>query len=130
MLHEPNGRLFLWNTQSGLSKSSINASALLKDSTTIRAISNTMIKLGVNDTGTIDAEAVEELVQSLLNMRIGSRFKHLDRYRVQVFLGGLAILHAIFELLDVRDLKPARGAIREGVLLEMHQQALTTAKAA
>lgn len=96
----------------------------------IRAISNTMIKLGVNDTGTIDAEAVEELVQSLLNIRIGSRFKHLDRYRVQVFLGGLAILHAIFELLDVRDLKPARGAIREGVLLEMHQQALTTAKAA
>ena len=89
-----------------------------------------MIRLGVNDTGTIDAEAVEELVRYLLSIRIGSHFKHLDRYRVQVFLGGLAILHALFELLDVRDLKPARGAIREGVLLELHQQAMTTAKAA
>ena len=96
----------------------------------IRAISNTMIELGINDTGIINAEAVEGLVQSLLNIRIGSHFKHLDRYRVQVFLGGLAILHALFELLDVRDLKPARGAMREGVLLELHQQALTTAKAA
>lgn len=96
----------------------------------IRAISNTMVKLGINDTGIINAEAVEELVQRLLNIRIGSHFRHLDRYRVRVFLGGLAILHALFELLDVRDLKPARGAMREGVLLELHQQAISTAKAA
>lgn len=96
----------------------------------IRAISNTLIKLGVNDDGTIDPAAVEQLVQNLLNIRIHSHFEHLDRYRVQVFLGGLAILHALFELLDVEDLRPARGAIREGVLLELHQQAADTAKAA
>ena len=96
----------------------------------IRAISNTMIELGVNDTGIIHAQAVQDLVRSLLNIHIGSHFKHLDRYRVQVFLGGLAILHALFELLDVQDLKPAKGAIREGVLLELPQQAIATAKAA
>ena len=96
----------------------------------IRAISNTLIKLGISKAGTINAEAVEELVQSLLDVHICSHFKHLDHYRVQVFLGGLAILHALFELLDVKDLKPARGALREGVLLELHQQTLTTAKAA
>lgn len=96
----------------------------------IRAISNTLTTLGINDTGIIDPEAVEELVQNLLNIHIQSHFKHLDRYRVRVFLGGLAILHALFELLDVKDLRPAQGAIREGVLLELHQQAINTAKAA
>ena len=96
----------------------------------IRAISATLIELGINNTGIINAEAVEQLVQNLLNIHIHSHFKHLDRYRVQVFLGGLAILHALFELLDVRDLMPAQGAIREGVLLELHQQAHPTAKAA
>ncbi len=93
----------------------------------IRAISHTMIELGVNDTGTIDAEAVERLVESLLNIHIGSRFQHLDRYRVRVFLGGLAILHALFELLDIDSLKPAKGALREGVLLELHQRAAAPA---
>ena len=89
----------------------------------IRAVSNTLIEFGINEAGTIDAEAVEELVQILLNVHIRSHFKHLDRYRIQVFLGGLAILHALFELLEIKDLKPAQGSLREGVLLELRHQA-------
>lgn len=95
----------------------------------IRAISNTLVELNLSD-GLIEAEAIEELVRVLLNARIRSRLKHLDRYRVQVFLGGLAILHALFELLEVRRLRPAGGAIREGVLLELHHRQAATRKAA
>ncbi len=87
----------------------------------IRAISNTLVALDISD-GLIHADAIDTLVNSLLNEHIRSHLKHLDRYRVQVFLGGLAILHALFELLEVKQLRPAGGAIREGVLLEMHQQ--------
>jgi len=94
----------------------------------IRAISNTLRKLGFTD-GTIDAEAIDQLVAVLIDKRVCARLTHLDNYRVQVFLGGLAILHALFELLEVKRLKPACGSIREGVLLEMHQMT-TKAKAA
>ncbi len=94
----------------------------------IRAISNTLIKLGYTD-GTIDAEAIDRLVAVLVDKRVCARLTHLDHYRVEVFLGGLAILHALFELLEVKRLKPANGSIREGVLLEMHEMT-TSAKAA
>ena len=87
---------------------------------TIRAISNTLVKLGYTD-GTIDAEAIDRLVAILTDRRVYPRLTHLDHYRAEVFLGGLAILHALFELLEVKHLKPANGSIREGVLLQMHQ---------
>ena len=88
----------------------------------IRAVSNTLAEHGVSD-GAIDPAAVERLVRLLLGAKLGHRLRHLDRYRTQVFLGGLAVMHAVFQLLEVRRLEPARGAIREGVLLELHQQA-------
>ena len=88
----------------------------------IRAVSNTLAEHGISD-GAIDPEAVERLVRLLLGAKLGHRLRHLDRYRTQVFLGGLAVMHTVFQLLEVQRLEPARGAIREGVLLELHQQA-------
>ena len=88
----------------------------------IRAISNTLAQHGISD-GVIDPDAVERLVRLLLGAKLGHRLRHLDRYRTRVFLGGLAVLHTVFRLLEARRLQPARGAVREGVLLELHQQA-------
>ena len=92
----------------------------------IRAISNTLVEHDISD-GTIDAESVELLVELLLDVKPHAHLRHLDRYRTQVFLGGLAILHTLFALLDIRKLTVSRGAIREGVLLELHRQAQTGA---
>ena len=88
----------------------------------VRAISNTLVQHGIGD-GAIDPDAVERLVRLLLGAKLGPRLRHLDRYRTRVFLGGLAVMHTVFQLLEVRRLEPARGAIREGVLLELHQRA-------
>lgn len=88
----------------------------------IRAVSNTLVQHGIGD-GAIDPDAVERLVRLLLGAKLEPRLRHLDRYRTRVFLGGLAVMHTVFQLLEVRRLEPARGAIREGVLLELHQRA-------
>lgn len=88
----------------------------------IRAVSNTLVQHGIGD-GAIDPDAVERLVRRLLGAKLEPRLRHLDRYRTRVFLGGLAVMHTVFQLLEVRRLEPARGAIREGVLLELHQRA-------
>ena len=50
--------------------------------------------------------------------------------RRAVLPGGLVLLHTLFTHLGIETLQPARGALRHGVILELHERLATDARAA
>ncbi|MET0533074.1 MAG: exopolyphosphatase [Steroidobacter sp.] len=87
---------------------------------TIRAASD-ILRARSNGDGLITPTAVEALIEQLL--RIGDlsklRLPGLTEERLPVFPGGLAILAEILAVLDIKAMKAAEGALREGLLYDM-----------
>lgn len=87
---------------------------------TIRAVEAVARELGVA-TGGLTADALTELKERVLAQR------HVDRLvlpglateRAPVFAGGLAIVIALFDVLEITTMEVAKGALREGVLRDL-----------
>ncbi|MEQ5184013.1 exopolyphosphatase [Providencia rettgeri] len=87
---------------------------------TIKAVHAVIVEMGDRD-GIITRERLEKIKQVALKYKT---FKSLEipglsSDRKQVFVPGLAILIAVFDSLDIKELRLSDGALREGVLYEM-----------
>ena len=87
---------------------------------TIRSVSD-ILRARANGDGVITPTAVESLMDQLL--RAGElsklRLPGLTEERLPVFPGGLAILAEILAVLDIKSMKVADGALREGLLYDL-----------
>ena len=87
---------------------------------TIRSVSDVLRSRGTSD-GMITPAAVESLIEQAI--RAGSvermRLTGLSQERTPVFAGGLAILAEILGILDIKQMRAADGALREGLLYDM-----------
>lgn len=87
---------------------------------TIRTVSDIVRARHAGD-GTLTPQAVEELVE--LAIRTGStsklKLEGLSEERAPVFPGGIAILAEVMSMLDIRSLRVADGALREGLLYDL-----------
>jgi len=92
----------------------------LGSSGTIRAVSNVMEELGWTR-GDITHRDLCRLAELLMQRRHHRRYElpGLKAERAPVFAGGVAVLQAVFEALDLESMEVAPGALREGVLLDL-----------
>jgi exopolyphosphatase / guanosine-5'-triphosphate,3'-diphosphate pyrophosphatase len=87
---------------------------------TIRAVGD-VLRARNNTDATINAGSVESLIEHTI--RAGSlsklRLPGLTDDRVPVFVGGLAILAEILNVLEIKSMRVADGALREGLLYDL-----------
>lgn len=87
---------------------------------TVGAVSEILRASGWSD-GVISAEGLQKLRHALLDAgeirRI--RLPGLKPDRQEVLAGGVAVLSAVFETLGIDEMRPARGALRIGVLYDL-----------
>jgi exopolyphosphatase/guanosine-5'-triphosphate,3'-diphosphate pyrophosphatase len=87
---------------------------------TVGAVSEIMRAQGWSD-GTINGEGLLKLRHALLDAgeirRI--RLAGLKPDRQEVLAGGVAVLSAVFDTLGIDEMRPARGALRVGVLYDL-----------
>lgn len=87
---------------------------------TIRSVSDVLRARSPGD-GVITPAAVESLIEHVI--RAGNiermRLPGLSQERVPVFAGGLAILAEILSILEIKHMRAADGALREGLLYDM-----------
>jgi exopolyphosphatase/guanosine-5'-triphosphate,3'-diphosphate pyrophosphatase len=97
----------------------------LGSSGTIRSIASILLEAGWSR-GIIDIDGLVWLrlqLQDFKNVK-NIRMPGLRSDRESILPGGLAILTALFELLEIKKLSISRGAIREGVLFELIEEFL------
>lgn len=95
----------------------------LGSSGTVGALSDVLQANGLTD-GRITPQALAHLIE--LAIEAG----HIDRLslagmkddRRPVFAGGLAILYTLMALLHIDVLQPAKGALRQGVIVDLHDR--------
>jgi exopolyphosphatase / guanosine-5'-triphosphate,3'-diphosphate pyrophosphatase len=87
---------------------------------TIRAVGD-VIRARNNGDGAITPVAVESLIDHALRAGDVSKLRlpGLSEERLPVFVGGLAILVEILEAFDIKSMRVADGALREGLLYDM-----------
>ncbi|MHB8252268.1 MAG: Ppx/GppA phosphatase family protein [Acidiferrobacter sp.] len=92
----------------------------LGSSGTIRAVESVVRELGLAPQG-LTLAILYELKERVLRQRRADRLvlPGLATERAPVFVGGLAILIALFEALDIDAVEVARGALREGILQDL-----------
>jgi exopolyphosphatase/guanosine-5'-triphosphate,3'-diphosphate pyrophosphatase len=87
---------------------------------TLRAIGELMVKRG-DANGLITREGLEWMLQECLRAgEIGKlRFPGMAAERQEVIAGGLAIIVAVFDMLEIDAMRVADGALREGLLYDL-----------
>ena len=95
-------------------------SKALGSSGTIRAVGNVLEELGWTR-GEISRDELQRLGELLMQKRHHRHYElpGLKAERAPVFAGGVAVLQAVFEALDIDVMEVAPGALREGVLLDL-----------
>ena len=75
--------------------------------------------------GTTDGEVTPEHLERLRKMLLDMRdvkdvnFPGLKEDRREVIAGGLAVLSAVYRVLGIREMRPAQGALRMGLLYDL-----------
>ncbi len=87
---------------------------------TIGAVADALLANGWPD-GTITREALDWLVEKLIKAQRPDnlRLEGIKDDRRPVLGGGLAVLRAVFDLLQIEDMRPAQGALRHGALFDL-----------
>lgn len=87
---------------------------------TIRSVSD-ILRTRPNGDGLITPAAVESLIEQMLRAGDLSKMRllGLTEERLPVFPGGVAILAEILAVLDIKVMKAAEGALREGLLYDL-----------
>lgn len=87
---------------------------------TIRSVSDVLRARGASE-GIITPAGVESLIEQAI--RAGDvmkmRLPELSEERIPVFAGGLAILAEILSILEIKQMRAADGALREGLLYDL-----------
>lgn len=88
---------------------------------TFGAVSDICRTLGWNTDGEVTPEHLERLRKMLLDMRDVKdvNFPGLKEDRREVIAGGLAVLSAVYRVLGIREMRPAQGALRMGLLYDL-----------
>ena len=86
---------------------------------TIRSILDVIIAKGWNDS-VICLESLSELRKSLISFGHINKidFETLPENRKPVFVGGVVVLSAVFEALEIKSMEYSDGALREGLLYD------------
>lgn len=87
---------------------------------TIGAVADILLATGQTQ-GDVTREGLDWLRQQLLQARSADRLRlpGLKEDRRPVIGGGLSILRAVFSLLDIDRMEPARGGLRHGLLYDL-----------
>jgi exopolyphosphatase/guanosine-5'-triphosphate,3'-diphosphate pyrophosphatase len=87
---------------------------------TIRTVSDILRAKGQSD-GAITPSGLDQLIDVAIRAGELSKLKlaGLPEERVPVFVGGLTILAELFDVLDIKSMRVAEGALREGLLYDM-----------
>jgi exopolyphosphatase/guanosine-5'-triphosphate,3'-diphosphate pyrophosphatase len=90
---------------------------------TVSAVSQVLAAEGISD-GTITREALAWCIERCIAAGhvANLTFESLGDDRRPVVAGGLCILQALGALLGIEALGPAKGALRQGVIIERHQR--------
>ena len=97
----------------------------LGSSGTAGAVSQVLKEAGITD-GCITVQALAGLMERCIDAG------HLDRLEVPslredrraVIPGGLAILYTLFTHFGIEEMRPAKGALRQGVIIDLHERLL------
>ena len=93
-------------------------SQCLGSSGSIQAVSN-VLKVNRWTDGTITIAALRRLKKALIELGGAAELPGMKPDRAPVFAGGLAVLYAVFDQLKIKEMTPASGALREGVLYDL-----------
>ncbi|MEZ5500563.1 MAG: Ppx/GppA phosphatase family protein [Steroidobacteraceae bacterium] len=87
---------------------------------TVLAIAETLVELGIAGSG-ISSDGLESLQRSLITAGRADALAAtaISRERAPVFAAGVAVLAGIFEVLAVREMQVASGALRDGLLYDI-----------
>ena len=87
---------------------------------TIQAIGNALLFLGLSG-GDIEAETLKMIRSEVINCKHTSDLVHIgfEPVRSEVLPGGLAILCALFERLEIASMRLSDMALREGVMYDL-----------
>jgi exopolyphosphatase / guanosine-5'-triphosphate,3'-diphosphate pyrophosphatase len=87
---------------------------------TIRSVSD-VIRARGNSDGVITPAAVESLIEQAIKAGDVAKLRlpGLSDERLPVFAGGLAILAEVFNAFDIKSMRVADGALREGLLYDL-----------
>lgn len=87
---------------------------------TVGAVADILLAHGRSN-GTISRENLDWLLEKLLRAKqpLQLRLEGLKDDRRTVIAGGLAVLRAVFDLLDIGQMQPAQGALRHGALFDL-----------
>lgn len=88
---------------------------------TIRAIERVLDRLGYILNHVVTIDGIEQLAETVLAARRNDRLAlpGLDADRRDVFVGGLAVLHAVFAELQISEMHVSQYALREGILYDL-----------
>jgi exopolyphosphatase/guanosine-5'-triphosphate,3'-diphosphate pyrophosphatase len=100
----------------------------LGSSGTVGAVSQLLAASGITD-GRITPEALRWCIEQLIAAGHTSKidFPGLKPERRAVLPGGLAILYTLATHFDIDALQPAKGALRQGVIVDLHGRLLAAA---
>jgi exopolyphosphatase/guanosine-5'-triphosphate,3'-diphosphate pyrophosphatase len=87
---------------------------------TIRAVESVVMANGWSKSG-ISAESLDQILKALKNFGSIDKINlpGLKKERVPVFIGGVIVLHAVFEAMGIKHMMVASGALREGLLYDL-----------
>lgn len=92
---------------------------VLGASGTIKAVAKVCDQMGWSD-GTIHAESLEKIIKAYKDHgKLDLELKGLSDDRQTVFLGGVIVLAALFESLQIKQMQAAEWALREGLLYDL-----------
>ncbi|HET8710000.1 MAG TPA: Ppx/GppA phosphatase family protein [Spongiibacteraceae bacterium] len=87
----------------------------------IRSIERVLDDMGLNRNHVITPEGLESLAQEVIAAKYAEQLAlpGLDAERRSVFAGGLAVLHGIFDELQIAEMHVSMYAIREGIIYDL-----------
>ena len=87
---------------------------------TIRAVGSALLAGGITD-GTVTLPGIKKLRKAMMSAGTidALELDGVTNERIPVLAGGLAILKAIFEVMDIEEMRTTKAALREGVLYDL-----------
>lgn len=91
---------------------------------TIKAIAKVITDLGLAESHTITPDSLDELANQVIECKTIDNLSQLDidESRRPVFVGGLAILHGVFQELGIENMHASSHTIREGIIYDLAGQ--------